>query len=92
MRTNAWEGIGKELKIKRKFYVFTSMCDVSSCFVRIVRPRPQAPPTCCDCQQSFCQAVGHWPLTTEAYVRSQANPRGECCDKTAMGQVFLPVF
>jgi len=30
MRTNAWEGIGKELKIKRKFYVssrdVTIMC------------------------------------------------------------------
>jgi len=30
MRANTWEGIGKELKIKRKFYVFTCMCDVSS--------------------------------------------------------------
>jgi hypothetical protein len=33
MRANAWEGIGKELKIKRKFYV-------SSRDVRIVCPRP----------------------------------------------------
>jgi hypothetical protein len=32
MRTNAWEGIGKELKIKRNFYV-------SSRDVRIVCPR-----------------------------------------------------
>jgi len=32
MRDNAWEGIGKELKIKRKFYV-------SSRDVRIVCPR-----------------------------------------------------
>jgi len=32
MRANAWEGIGKELKIKRKFYV-------SARDVRIVRPR-----------------------------------------------------
>ena len=32
MRTNAWEGIGKELKIERKFYV-------SSRDVRIVCPR-----------------------------------------------------
>jgi hypothetical protein len=32
MTTNAWEGIGKELKIKRKFYV-------SSRDVRIVCPR-----------------------------------------------------
>jgi hypothetical protein len=32
MRPNAWEGIGKELKIKPKFYV-------SSCDVRIVCPR-----------------------------------------------------
>jgi hypothetical protein len=32
MRANAWEGIGKELKIKRKFYV-------SSSDVRIVCPR-----------------------------------------------------
>ena len=31
MRANAWEGIGKELKIKRKFYV-------SSRDVRIVFP------------------------------------------------------
>jgi len=32
MRANAWEGLGKELKIKRKFYV-------SSRDVRIVCPR-----------------------------------------------------
>jgi len=32
MTANAWEGIGKELKIKRKFYV-------SSCDVRIAYPR-----------------------------------------------------
>jgi len=32
MRANAWKGIGKELKIKRKFYV-------SSRDVRIVCPR-----------------------------------------------------
>ena len=32
MRANAWEGIGKELKIKRKFYV-------SSRDVRMVCPR-----------------------------------------------------
>jgi hypothetical protein len=32
MRANAWEGIGKEIKIKRKFYV-------SSRDVRIVCPR-----------------------------------------------------
>jgi len=32
MRANAWEGIGKEFKIKRKFYV-------SSRDVRIVCPR-----------------------------------------------------
>ena len=32
MRANVWEGIGKELKIKRKFYV-------SSRDVRIVCPR-----------------------------------------------------
>jgi len=32
MRANGWEGIGKELKIKRKFYV-------SSHDVRIVCPR-----------------------------------------------------
>jgi hypothetical protein len=32
MRANEWEGIGKELKIKRKFYV-------SSRDVRIVCPR-----------------------------------------------------
>jgi len=31
MRANAWEGIGKELKIKRKFYV-------SPRDVRIARP------------------------------------------------------
>ena len=35
MRANAWEGIGKELKIKRKFYV-------SSRDVRIVCPRLKA--------------------------------------------------
>jgi len=35
MRANAWEGIGKELKIKRKFYV-------SSRDVRIVCPRLMA--------------------------------------------------
>ena len=32
MRANVWEGIGKELKIKRKFYV-------SSRDVRVVCPR-----------------------------------------------------
>ena len=32
MRANAWEGIGKEIKIKRKFYV-------SSRDIRIVCPR-----------------------------------------------------
>ena len=26
MRANTWEGIGKWLKIKRKFYVFSCMC------------------------------------------------------------------
>jgi len=36
MRANAWEEIGKELKIKRKFYV-------SSRDVRIVCPRPKSP-------------------------------------------------
>jgi hypothetical protein len=43
MRANAWEGIGKELKIKRKFYAFTCTCDVLT-----VCPRPDeqaAPPT-----------------------------------------------
>jgi len=40
MRANAWEEIEKQLKIKRKFYVFTCMCDVSSSDVRIVCPRP----------------------------------------------------
>ena len=40
MRANAWEGIGKELKIKCKFYVFTCMWDVSSRDVRIVCSRP----------------------------------------------------
>jgi hypothetical protein len=34
MRANAWEGIGKDLKIKRKFYV-------SSRDVGIVCPRPK---------------------------------------------------
>ena len=36
MRASAWEGIGKELKIKRKFYVFTCMRDMSSRDVRSV--------------------------------------------------------
>jgi hypothetical protein len=40
MRANAWEGIGKELKIKRKFYVFTCMCDVSSRDMKKVCPWP----------------------------------------------------
>jgi hypothetical protein len=39
MRANAWEGIGKELKIKRKFYV-------SSRDVRIVCPRLKAIMSC----------------------------------------------
>jgi len=38
MRANAWEGIGKELKIKRKFYV-------SSRDVGIVYPRLKTPTT-----------------------------------------------
>jgi hypothetical protein len=37
MRTNTWEGIGKELKIKRKFYV-------SSRDMRIVCPRLKSQP------------------------------------------------
>jgi hypothetical protein len=41
MRANTGEGIGKELKIKHKFYVFTCMCDVSVLDVRIVCPRPK---------------------------------------------------
>jgi hypothetical protein len=36
MRANAWEGMGKELKIKRKFYV--SLHDV-----RIVSPASELP-------------------------------------------------
>jgi len=39
MRANAWEGIGKELKIKRKFYV-------SARDVRIVCPRLKWPCHC----------------------------------------------
>jgi hypothetical protein len=39
MRANAWEGIGKELKIKSRFYVFICMCDVMSRHVRMVCPR-----------------------------------------------------
>jgi hypothetical protein len=26
MRANAWEEVGKELKIKRKLYIFTCLC------------------------------------------------------------------
>jgi len=33
MRANAWEDIGKELKIKRKFYIFTCMCIFISNFI-----------------------------------------------------------
>jgi len=33
MRANAWEEIGKELKIKRKFYVFICMCIFISAFI-----------------------------------------------------------
>jgi hypothetical protein len=33
MRDNAWEEIGKELKIKRKFYVFTRICIFISAFI-----------------------------------------------------------
>ena len=33
MRANAWEGLGKELKIKRKFYIFTFMCIFISAFI-----------------------------------------------------------
>jgi hypothetical protein len=32
MRSSAWEGIGKELKIKRKSYIFTCMCIFISAF------------------------------------------------------------
>jgi len=32
-RANAWEGIGKELNIKRKFCVFTCMCIFISAFI-----------------------------------------------------------
>jgi hypothetical protein len=41
MRANGWEGIGKELKIKLKFYV-------SSRDVRIVCPRLNELPNYCD--------------------------------------------
>ena len=41
MSANAGEGIGKEFKIKRKFYIITFTCDVSSRDVRIVCPRPK---------------------------------------------------
>jgi len=34
MRANAWEEIGKELKIKRKFYVFACICTFISAFIR----------------------------------------------------------
>jgi len=40
MRASAWEGIGKELKIKCKFYALLCMCDVSSRDARIVCPQP----------------------------------------------------
>jgi hypothetical protein len=30
---NAWEGTGKELKIKCKFYIFTCMCVFISAFI-----------------------------------------------------------
>ena len=33
MRANAWEEIGKELKITRKFYVFNCMCIFISAFI-----------------------------------------------------------
>ena len=33
MRANAWEGMGKELKIKRKFHIFTCMCIFISAFI-----------------------------------------------------------
>jgi hypothetical protein len=33
MRANAWEEIGKELNMKRKFYVFTCMCIFISAFI-----------------------------------------------------------
>ena len=33
MRANAWEEIGKELKIKCKFYIFTCMCILNSVFM-----------------------------------------------------------
>ena len=33
MRANAWEEIGKELKIKRKFYIFTGMSIFISAFI-----------------------------------------------------------
>jgi len=33
MRANAWEEIGNELKMKRKFYIFTCMCIFISVFI-----------------------------------------------------------
>jgi len=33
MRANAWDGIGKEFKIKRKFYIFTCICIFISAFI-----------------------------------------------------------
>ena len=48
MRANAWEGIGKELKIKSKFYV-------SSRDVRIVCPRLDN--SCRENENTFCSVI-----------------------------------
>ena len=38
MRANAWEGIGKELKIKRKFYVSSRDVRIVYPWVKLLRP------------------------------------------------------
>jgi hypothetical protein len=75
MRANAWEGIGKELKIKRKFYV-------SSRDVRIVCPRLKGERICISTTSWWVQAQFDFTftafrkegLTPERGIRRQFSP------------------
>jgi len=71
MRANAWEGIGKELKIKRKFYV-------SSRDVRIVCPRLYCLMSLC-VKNTFGQGKGmvQWCGGGSGAVRGTASCSGD---------------
>jgi len=73
MSANAGEGIGKEFKIKRKFYIITFTCDVSSRDVRIVCPRPKKHGSLVITKHSFWRHKMHWTTEVDVYSITQEN-------------------